>query len=331
MFLQESHTIGSELKRIAQKVVEKLHTVGIFLSFIIAFALWLYVSLNNQYTAYITVPLEILIDDDRAIENIIRPNIEAEVRSTGWDLFNLIYLNNSKKCIVDLRDLPSTMHTYELTYSKLIQSISSMEKAEIKKTNPESITIHIANISRKTVPIIPDISLILRQGFTLVGDIELNPNLAEIKGFGGILDSINSVSTIYREIKDVHSNISQNIPIKDTLPKIIKINPTKTNFQANVQLKSGLMMEQVPIRITNGKMPDGHQIMPLYVKIYVEGGVDELANFDITTVIATLTQNEINNDSTGLIVPTIQLPKNLKLVSIDPPYVYHYIRKSGKL
>jgi YbbR domain-containing protein len=330
VYLQGSRITGSDIRELTGKIWEKLHSWGIFLSFFIALALWFYVSLNNQYTTYITVPLDIQINEDLAIENIIKPNIQVEVRATGWELFNLIYLNNSKMCVVDLRNLPQGTKLYELTYSKLSQSFISMEKAEIRKTNPENIRLQISEISKKTVPIRPDISLLLRKGFTLVGDIELDPDTAEIKGFGGILDSISSVATVSREFSDVYTNISQKIPIKDTLPKIVKIKPKETSFKANVQLKSGLTIEQIPVIITNGELPVGHQIMPKYIKIYIEGGVEELANLDITSIVASVSQSKISNDSIGLIIPNFNLPKNLKLVSSDPPYLYHFIRKAEK-
>ena len=292
-------------------------------------SLWMMKTVN-QYTTYVTVPLDIQISEDLAIENIIKPNIQVEVRATGWELFNLIYLNNSKMCVVDLRNLPQETKSYELTYSKLSQSFVSMEKAEIRKTNPENIRLQISEISKKTVPIRPDISLLLREGFTLVGDIELNPDTAEIKGFGGILDSIASISTVHRELTDVYTKITQKIPIKDTLPKIVKINPKEATFKADVQLKSGLTIEQIPVIIDNGDLPEGHQIMPKYIKIYIEGGVEELANLDITSIIASISKNKIITDSIGLIAPTFNLPKNLKLVSSDPPYLYHFVKKTEK-
>lgn len=330
MFLQGSRIIGSDIVDLSKKIWGKLHSRGIFLAFFIALALWLYVSLNNQYTTFVSVPLEILINEDLAIENIIKPNIQVEVRATGWELFNLIYLNNSKMCVVDLRNLPENTRSYELSYSKLSQSFISMEKAEIRKTNPENINLRISQISKKTVPVRPDIALILRKGFTLVGGIELSPDTAEIKGFGGILDSISTVSTVHREITDVHSNITQRIAIKDTLPKIVKINPKETVFNAKVQLKGGLTIEQIPVMISNGELPEGHQLSPKFIKVYIEGGVEELANLDITSIVATVTQYRIETDSLGLIIPSVTLPRNLKLVSTDPPFLYHFIRKTGK-
>ncbi len=327
MYLPVSHITGSDIKLLTIKIWEKLHSRGIFLSFFIALALWLYVNLNNQYTTFVTVPLDILIDEDLAIENIIQPDIKVEVRATGWELFNLIYLNRSKICQVDLRNLPQNTKYYELTYSKLSQSFADMEKVEIRKTNPESIKLQISQISKKTVPISPDITLDLRYGFTIVGPIVLNPDVVEIKGFGGIIDSIHSISTVHKEISDVHNDISQVIAIKDTLPKIIKINPKQTLFQANVQLKSGITIEQIPVRISDGDLPEGHQIMPKFVKIYIEGGVEELADLDLTSFTASISRDKIKNDTLGLIIPEINVPKNLKLVSIDPPYIYHFIRR----
>ncbi|HRS01385.1 MAG TPA: hypothetical protein P5545_02425 [Bacteroidota bacterium] len=319
---------GSDIKSITKKIWDKLHSRGIFLSFFIALALWFYVSLNNQYTTFVSVPLDIIMDEDLAIENIIQPNIKVEVRGTGWELFNLMYFNNSKICLVDLRNLPQNTKSYELTYSKLSQSLAAMEKVEIRKTNPESIKLQISQISKKTVPINPDISLDLRYGFTIVGPIELRPDVVEIKGFAGIIDSIHSISTVHKEISDVHTDISQVIAIKDTLPKIIKINPKQTIFQVNVQLKSGLTIEQIPVKISIGELPEGHQIMPRFVKIYLEGGVEELADLDITSFTASISQDKIKNDTTGLIIPEINIPKNLKLVSIDPPYIYHFIKRT---
>jgi hypothetical protein len=76
--------------------------------------------------------------------------------------------------------------------------------------------------------------------------------LSEIKGFGGIYDLFIAFSTVHKEISDVHNDISQVIAIKDTLPKIIKINPKTDSVPGKCSIKVRYNIEQIPVRISDG-------------------------------------------------------------------------------
>ena len=93
-----------------------------------AIALWSYTSFNSTYKTFISVPINVILPKERAIEAQIPRFVDIEVNGTGWNIFNLIYFNNSKKIIVDLSNKVIEDSIYTISRNELVKSVQSMKK-----------------------------------------------------------------------------------------------------------------------------------------------------------------------------------------------------------
>ncbi len=329
--MPEYPTSGSKSIFTWKQFAEQIRSRGIVISFIVAISLWLYVSLNGDYNTYVDIPVQLITNEDQAVESEVPKRATVEIKGRGWDLLTIKYFNKNIRCLIDISRQPSNIEKVEVPYTKLAQGINSMEQAEIKSIVPDFVILKLAKIDKKQVEIKSAISIATRPGFQIVGDIEIKPNIAEIKGFSETIDKFQYLSTETREITDVYKNISGRINVLDSFNQSIKIKPKSVLFSAKIQQECSITLNQIPLRVIGGEISGSNQINPKRVNIILSGGVEEIANLDINNIKVYLEYNDIINDTTGILFPQIDLPPNIKLLQMEPNFIYHYKYQSTTL
>jgi YbbR domain-containing protein len=324
-------TSGSDFRKSGKKLLRKLHSRGVLTALIFAFSLWLYVSMNNDYSIFITVPLEIRTNEDQAIENSLPTSLTVQIRGKGWDLFNAKYLSSSRLCLLDISKYDLGTDVIDFPYTKLTKNLLSMEQFEVKSISPENLTIILGKVTKGYKPIKSNITVIPRLGFTLVGKVGLEPNEVLVKGFASKLDSLDSIPTSNLTLNDAYFNTSGIISVNDSLFPIFRIHPTQLRYTTNIQFKCDVAFRQIPVRVRGGVLSAGNVLQPKYLTVYITGGVDELTNVLPSDISAYIDYDKLISDSTGNLVPEINLPKNVSLLKIEPAYIYHYKYKNASL
>lgn len=295
-------------------------------SLLFAIALWGYTSLNSEYQTFVEIPLRIKLPENRALENTPPKNVYVDVKGTGWNLFYLIFLNTSKVCNIDLSRETILDSIYRINKVDLQKSLQYLKNVSPINVLPENIQLITGKISEYEVYIVPKITIIPREGFTIVGKIELEPEKVKIKGNEKIVSQINRWETENVWFENVNSQLLTSVNLIDTLSGVVSINPQKVLVKANIQQIGEITIDDLPINIVNGSLPEGHFIEPQFISVTLQGGIDlvaELTNYDI---FASVEFDKIINDTLGIIKPTINLPPNVSILKIDPPYITHKIR-----
>lgn len=304
---------------------------GILLSFTLAFGIWLYVSLNGSYSTFIEVPVIVITNENQAIESELPNKLLVEIKGRGWDLLNLKYIHKSFESKVDLSKLNQNTSEVEITHSKLLQSLTALEQIEIKNINPDYFVIKLGEVESKNVPVKSNITITPRKGFVQVGEVNLNPQEINIKGFDKIIKKINAVYTNDLDLTDIFRKTTGRVNILDTFNQRIRIKPKGVEYSIEIQQNCNVDIKQVKIEIRGGQFDISHRIAPSKINITLQGGVEEIAKMNIEDIKAYLDYKEIMNDTTGILVPKIILPPNINLVRTEPRFIYHNINKSGLL
>lgn len=302
---------------------------GIILSFTLAFGMWLYVSLNGSYSTFLEVPVRVVTNENQAIESDIPKKILVELKGRGWDLLNLKYIQKNFECLVDLSKFNQTSGEIEVTHSRLLQSLTALEQTEIKNINPDYFLVKLGDVDSKDVTIKPNITVYTRPGFVQVGDIELNPNVTNIKGYSLAIKGIKSVYTENLILEDVFKKTRGRVNVLDTFNQTIRIKPKNIAYSLEVQQNCNLEIKQLPIEIRGGQYEVNNQLSPVRINVLLQGGVEEIAKINPGDVRAVLDYKDIINDSTGILIPKIILPPNINLIKTEPRFIYHYTYKSG--
>lgn len=287
--------------------------------------------MNGNYSTFLEVPTRIITNEDQAIESNIPNIILVEVKGRGWDLLNLKYIQKNYECRIDISKFEQTSGEIEISHSKLLQSIIALEQTEIKNINPDYFTIKLGEVQSKDVPLEPNIIVLPRQGFIQVGDIKLNPEIVNVKGYSKTINSIKSITTELIQLEDIFKRTTGRVNVLDTFNQIIRIKPKNAIYAVEVQQNCNLEINHLPIEIRGGQLEINNKISPQTINIVLQGGVDEIAKINPSDIKAVLDFKDIINDSTGILVPKILLPPNIKLLATEPKFIYHYIYKTGLL
>lgn len=315
--------------KIWQKVKETLTKRSFIGSFVFAIALWGYASLNGDYVTLISIPLSTVLPENRALEQPLPEEVSVKVEGTGWNLFNLNFLKSSAQCEINLSDKNINDSLYLINRSEIITSISGLNKFEPRDVYPDNFLLKTGKISEYEVPVISTVELNTFPNYKIVGDIIIKPETIKIRGNEKLVKNINFWNTEYLQFDELNSDITINVPLKDTLSDIISLSTDKVEIKVAVEQMAELILEDVPLVVKGGKMSEYQFLYPSKVKLIIQGGVHQLQKINKERVLAYVNYNDLISDSTGILKTYADIPDDLKLLSVEPQYVYHYIERKG--
>ncbi len=294
-------------------------------SFLFAIALWGYTSLNSEYQTIVEIPLKIKLPPNRALENTPTKNVYVDVKGSGWNLFYLIFFNTSKVCNIDLSRETILDSIYKINKVDLQKSLKYLKNVSPINVLPENIQLITGRIDEYSVFVFPRVTIIPREGFSIVGKIQIEPEKIIIRGNEKIVSQINRWETENLWLENVNKPILTTVNLIDTLPGVVFVKPKNVLIKADIQQIGEITIDDLPINIINGSLPDGHVIEPSFISVTIQGGVELLSEIAKNDINVTVEFDKILNDSTGIIKPIINLPPNISLLKTDPPYLFHKI------
>ncbi len=293
-------------------------------SLLFSIALWVYTSFNSVYKYYTTVPFSIVLPANRAIENDLPKTFTVSVQGTGWNLLNLTTFNNSKEIFIDWSKKEIYDSNIVVSRGDFLKGIRSMEGVQVEEISPEFLTIKTGRIATKKVPLISNINIIPNSNFTVVGKILLIPDSIELSGNEQLLTSITQWKTTKATFTDITQPFKSEILLSDSLNGIIKLNRNKVDFYSDIQQLAEIEIPDINIIIKGGNLPRDSYLSPPQISIVVQGGIKELEKLNKDKILVSIDINSIINDSTGVIIPQVEIPSGLKLLKMEPEYIYHY-------
>ncbi|MCX6154029.1 MAG: CdaR family protein [Candidatus Kapabacteria bacterium] len=317
----------------AKAIRKRLFSKSFFFSILFALALWVYTNLNNIYTTYIPIPLKIKIPNDRAIEDLPPEFISIEIRGSGWNLFNYMFLNSSVACIVDLSRTNISTDDYLISRKEILKNVQSLLNVEALDVMPEAIGVKTGKIELVRVPVEANIKIVPREGFALVGKVNLKPDSVNIRGNSKVVKNIKKWRTNYFEITNIQKPIQVQIGLIDSISNIIDLDVEKVELTCDIQQIAELKLFDIPVKIRGGSLPNGHRLAPQILSINIRGGINEIANLSPDKIYAYIDYTDIIHDSTGVLKPLIYSPNNIRILNTEPLLIYHYkqITKNGNL
>ncbi len=306
--------IGFDLKNVSKK--------SLLGAFLFAIALWLYTSLGSSYSTLVNMPLIIQLPEDRAFEEAPPRSVMIEAKGTGWNLFNLLLFNNSKKVFLDLSNVQITDSDYNINRNAILKGLQSFERVELSDILTDNILIKTGKVTTYSVPVEPNITIIPAEGFFLVGKPKLEPDMIEIRGNEKIVSKIKSWSTQKMVYDNKNASFYQSIQLSDSLEGIVKLNIKNIQFTADIQQTAEATFDEIKISIRGGVMPNNYKLYPDFISVTFRGGINEIIALTADKVSVTLNYADILNDKSGVLIPKVEFPGNLQVIQLYPKHIY---------
>lgn len=290
---------------------------------LLAILVWFYVVTEDEYTHTTDIPIELTnIRSDRIITNNYPTVAKVTLQGSGKQLLRLL-IENGVKISLNLKDKRYNFKT-KLKLSDVRFPQHSLGVKVLRIENPDTIEIRLTKIKKKRVKIEQDVTIIPEAGYTKVGEIELTPDSITIQGPVNEVDLVTSILTEHLEIKNIKRDHKQKIRLINPSSQFIKFQETETKIKIHVQKLMEKEISRVPVRVYN--LPEGMRavVIPPYLNLTLEGGVQVLSNVTENNIIAYIDyarpkkENEIGHPAIIKTPPEVMYrdvnPKTFKLL-----------------
>jgi hypothetical protein len=297
----------------------------ILFSLIFAFLVWISVNLGNQFQISIDVPIKIEhLRTDQAIAIPLPKNVRCIIQGTGWQLLNTIF-SPTLRYIIDFKQLAKQDTLF--TYKELNEHANISNTIHIIDTEPETVLVRLDLKTTKTIPVLPVVNASFRDGFGLVGKVRTNPDSIVLTGARSLLNKISYWKTNSITLNDINAPVSKNVLLLDSLSFEISRSHSAATVSFDVQPIAEKSISDISIEIV--QIPENKKIVliPPKISIIVRSGVNIITPLSEKDFAAYIDYKSILLDTSGMIIPSIVGPDNVKIVQVNPNKIQYVMRK----
>lgn len=296
-------------------------------SFVLSLVLWVSLNLNQTYEIGKTVPVKITINKPYAVGGNIPLYLDVKFRGVGWNLVRL-FTSLNLEFNYDITARKNEQFII-LTKNYLESSLGDAQNLYIESTYPDTLFVKIENYEEKYVKLLPRTIINCMEGYQVVGQPIVEPDVIKIGGGIGVLKNLEYLFTQEQVFNNVNSSIIKNVKVADSLSNIIWRSQNEIKLVVNVELTAEKEFQNIEITVTD--MPADKEVLliPQAVTLQLKGGVNQLSNVDVSKIKASLDYNSILRDTTGSLIPKIELPEGCVLISIKPEKIQYVIKNKS--
>lgn len=299
-----------------------------------AVALWVIVSLTEEFDTTLDVPLSVELPPNLALARPIPQSLRVRTLVTGWGLLKIRATGRMESILRPL--VPGSSGDSQLVMGFGLRDLLASVRTDVldaRQVNvtPDTLTLVFGPTGTKRVPLSPEVTINTRKGFQVIGRLQLLPDSVTLMGARNILADISSWPTEPLELTDVHRSVTQWISASDTLRNILSVIPRRAELHADVQEVAERTFSDVPI-VNRGTVRDTSLrlvLQPQRVEILVRGGARDLSRLDPASMRAYVEILE-GTDTIGVAYPRLLLPSgyDVSVVRIKPDRVKYVFRRT---
>lgn len=294
-------------------------------SIVFAILMWFSINMGYEYTVTKQIPIAIEnIADGKALKYPLPKRITVRFKGHGWQLAAL-YLSPALRYQIDL----STMgpEGFILTSGDLNEHVTLPVAIQTLDVKPDTLILALDDYTEKHIPIIANHVTTFREGFGQVGPSRLTPDSAIIGGAGHLVRSLTEWRTEYRKFEGARQPIDVDIPLEESGNYALDVFPAAVRLQIDIQPFAEKTFPGVAL--TARAVPSNREVIfiPPKMDIIVRGGIDQLAHLRLNEFQATVDYEKLLEDTTGIVIPRLTAPKEIRIIRRTPERFQFIIRK----
>lgn len=289
---------------------------------ILAFCLWLIVNLSRDYNLNINLPIALgEVPPDRALADELPTFATVSITGEGWKLLNIY--NNPPQIYLDI-----TQDEVNL-YDQVRQQMNALPDVGVEKVQPLFLNIDLEEKASKKVPVIPHINVSFKDQYGFVDTASVVPDSITVSGAASLIQDITQWETDSLSLQEVEDDISVSVDLKERNP-LLSLSQNTVTYRADViQYTEG----EARVFVQTRNMPQGRTVSfsPSFITVKYDVPINEYAQIkDLPTPFtAYVTYQQIQQDSTGFVVPqieqTVSPELHLNVRSFQPAEVAYFM------
>lgn len=290
------------------------------ISLFLAVGLWLYVSMNGEYTTTLELPFSVILPENRAVENALPLSVQTNVRGTGWQLFNASY-SSSPRCavVIPYKFLEQEQTVFKLNKTTLLQSVQLPADISASDMLLDSLSLQIGVISQKKVPIRAVLSVTTRDGFMLTSVPKIEPDSIVIRGNKKALEHIEFWNTEPILVSDAFKPLNRVVRLSDSLSNIIFRLQKDVAISIDIQQTAEITYQNIPIEFLSKPTVNGAVVQPMSVAVTMRGGINAINNLSASDIKVAIDFGDSGRNSGGFLPFRVSAPAGILILSVSPP------------
>lgn len=308
-----------------EKFRRKMYVFGI--SLLISIALWLIIKLSQEASDSFTFRIEYSSWPEAFVPvQVPDSSVEVTISSTGFRLLSMSLNRSSRILYADLEDgkvvQTGGARLIRINVEALLAQNFGGESAGLFtfEVNPPIIEVDLDTKLSTRLPVIPQIDIILRKQYDLMGRVRTEPDSVTLSGPASLISGLHEVKTKNSTIPDAHEDISRDIGL--ILPgPLVSASPARVTLKAHIEG----VTEKV-IEVTLPAKAEGVEgefiVLPAHVSVHLSLPLSSFDKVEAGDIQLSLARTGIGS---YLKVSVLSLPQECKLIRVDPSEVEYYL------
>ena len=297
--------------------------LAITISVLLSLILWLSLTLGEQRTQTLRLPVEVIgTPEGMALAETPPSHVQAQMRGRGLNLLRFLY-NPPVVRVNATTDQVSVREEIDLPQGASIQ---------IESVTPTSFEMALDPLLTRQVPVQNRVNIDVAEAYELINPPQPDPDSVQVEGAQSIVSGMEAWPTTPRTIENLQDTVEVRIPLADSLRGLVKIRPESVTLVA----RAGRFVEEtreVTVEVTG--VPAGQDLVslqPSSIRIRYRVLFEDLFKARRSSdFFATVSYDQIRSDTTGYVMPRIGVPSNLLIRDPEPipPRLRYYTFVSG--
>ena len=290
------------------------------LCFLAAATFWVLNALNkDNYTTVVDFPIEIIFDQEEfmAVENL-PSRVKVEINGNGWDLLRKYFKINETPFLIEINN-PSTKN-YILTSEIRRNLAETISPTGLVSMVTDTIKFKVDKLVTRKIKVLPDTTTnTLAKNHRLVGKMEIDPDVINIKGPTSILQELDGVLKISLGEDKINKSFNKILPLE--APEAFQDFLTLDEESVHIKFDVIQMLEgNKRLRVKTLNFPSNvslqNEVNTVIMSYLIdERKVEELGNFEFEAV---LNYNNRNREDSTIKVQVSPRPNFLENIKFEP-------------
>ena len=278
------------------------------MSILVSSLLWFTFTMRETHTKILEMPTEVVnVPPNQALSQLPPENVRVQVVGDGWSLLRLrlrppTVAINAAQSEINIRD-----------------AIPDLPKnVEVQSVSPANLSLWRERRITRRVPVNVRVEIATPPTHDLVDSLRVTPDSVDITGAASVISRITSWPTERQNFENIRDTLQVSIPLSDTLAGLVQKSVESVALQGiSAQFTEGSREIDVSIQ----GQPSTQTLVSLNpstirVRYRVLFSQYQQAQ-EAMDFFATVSYDEIRQDTTGRVRPNLVLPENVVLRDVE--------------
>jgi hypothetical protein len=297
--------------------------LAIAVSVLLSIILWLSLTLDEQRTQTLQVPVEILgTPEGMALAERPPSHVQVQMQGRGINLLRFLY-NPPLVRVNATTDRVEVREEIDLPQGASVR---------IESVTPASFEMALDPLSTRRMPVQNRVNIDVADAYELIDPPQLEPDSVQVEGAQSIVSEMEAWPTSPRTIENLRDTVEIRVPLADTLQGLVDVRPESIALVARAG-RFAQETREVTVEVTG--VPAGQDLVslqPSSIRIRYRVLFEDLFKARRSSdFFATVSYDQIRSDTTGYVMPRIGVPSDLLIRDPEPipPRLRYYTFVSG--